>query len=178
MCSNTNVCFRSGPATTLRRQTPPTPKTLSPLKVGAGLRFTQKVFLMAPQGLLGCITVSLPQKSPSTWTSRTPSPPPAVRMGSRSASSPPLTPAAESRSTNRHFTRRRRRLKATKCAGSVPRRGRSAVTRCFFPRLKPVSGPQVHADRGRLPPPEEGPADAPPPASGPLRPEDSHHHGM
>lgn len=115
------TCFRSGPATILRRQTPPTPKTPSPLKVGAGSTFTQKVSSWRASPF------SLSQKSPSTWTNRTPSPPPAVRMGSRGASSPPPTPAAESPSMNLHFTRRRRRLKVTKCAGSVPWRGRSGA---------------------------------------------------
>lgn len=111
-------CLRSGPAMTSRRQTPPTPKTLSPLKVGAALRFIE-TFILARTVRSG---VSLAQKSPFTWTSQTASPLPAVAMESPSGSSPLVTPAEESLSMSLHFTRRRRRLKATKCEGSVRRR--------------------------------------------------------
>lgn len=114
----------SGPATTLRRPTPPTPKTLSPLKVGAALRFIQTLSVARRLGSIA----RLSQKSPFIWTSQTPSPPPAVTMESPSASSPPVTPAAESPSMNLRFMRRRRRLKATKCAGSV--RWRDGICFC------------------------------------------------
>lgn len=110
------TCFSSGPATTLRRQTPRTPKTPSPLKVGAAGRFPQ-TFRLGQAGLHP--PPSLSQKSPFIWTNQTPSPPSAARMESPSGSSPPVIPAAESLSTNLHFMRRRRRIKATKCAGSV-----------------------------------------------------------
>lgn len=113
------ICFRSGPATTSRRQTPPMPMTPSPRKVGTALGSTQ-AFVVARRLVS---IVSLSQKSPFTWTNQTPSPLPAVRMGSPSGSSPPATPAAGSPSTNLRCMRRRRRPKATKCAGSVGWRG-------------------------------------------------------
>lgn len=72
-------------------------------------------------------SVSLSQKSPFTWTNQTPSQPPAVTMESPSGSSPRVILAEESLSMNLPFMRRRRRLKATKCAGSDPLLSRADI---------------------------------------------------
>lgn len=91
-------------------------------------------------------------------------------MESPSGSSPLVILAEESLSMNLRFMRRRRRLKATKCAGSDPLLSHADI--CDQQPLQVLTNrldvSQVHADRGRLSPPQEGPADTLTPASGPL----------
>lgn len=113
----------SEPAMTLRRQTPPMLRILSPPKVRAvyflkinTYRYSGSLSWLTPL-FLSLLVLFVTQRSPFTWMNQTLSQLRVVTMESRNDSSPLGLLAAESPSMNRHFTNRRRRLR-TKDAGN------------------------------------------------------------
>lgn len=125
---------------TLRRRTPPTWRTLSPLKVRTGCRFR---YVLVFTFLVQCTIVTnffLPssiQRSPSAWMSQTASLCPAVTTGRRIAFSPQRRPpAAVSPSTSLRFTNRRGGTRTK--AGGKSRITLPSHMRCHLvPKCKP-----------------------------------------